>query len=123
MSDTRFFIFFATGLAALFSVNALATDQIICDSKIFKVAFAVGSDGYVSNMELTDMSANYFSAVLEITDMPKNRRHVSIEERRVDVKAVIDKKITNVFVINIRNGKGYIKLDSLKEEMTCDWDI
>ena len=123
MSDARLHIIFTTGLVALFSVNALATDQIICDSKTFKAAFAVGSDGYVSNMELSDMSEKYFSEVLEITDMPKNRRHISIEEQRVDVKAVIDKKIINVFVINIRNGKGYIKLDSLKEEMTCDWDI
>jgi hypothetical protein len=69
------------------------------------------------------LSEKYFSEVLEIADMPKNRRHISIEERRVDVKAIIDKQIVNVFVINIRNGKGYIKLDSLKEKMTCDWDI
>jgi hypothetical protein len=123
MSVTRLYVFFAIGLAMLFSVNAVASDQIICDSKTFKAAFAVGSDGYVSNMELSDLSKKYFSEVLEITDMPKNRRHISIEERRVDVKATVDKKIINVFVINIRNGKGYIKLDSLKEKMTCDWDI
>jgi hypothetical protein len=123
MSVARLFTLFATGLAELFSVNALATDQIICDSKTFKVAFAVGADGYISNMELSDISEKYFSEVLEITDMPKNRRHISIEEQRVDVKAVIGKKTVNVFVINIRNGKGYVKLDSLKEKMTCDWEI
>ena len=69
------------------------------------------------------MSEKYFSDVLEITDMPKTRRHISIEEQRVDVKTVIGKKIVSPFVINIRNGKGFIKWDSLKEEMACDWEI
>ena len=122
MSVARLYIF-STGLAALFSVNALATDQIICDSKTFKVSFAVGTDGYVSNVELSDVPGKNFAEVLEITEMPINRRYVSIGDKRVDVKAFIGMKNANALVVNIRCGKGYIKLDSLKEDMACDWDI
>lgn len=123
MRSARFSLFVAVGLISLFSMNAAATDQIICDSKTFKVAFAVGSDGYVSNMELSDVSEKNFAEVLEIADMPKRRRYVSIAEKRVDVKAFIGMKNANALVIKIRSGKGYIKLDSLKEDMACDWDI
>lgn len=123
MSVARFSLFVAIGLVPLFAMNAAATDQIICVSKTFKVAFAVGSDGYASNVELSDLSGKNFAEVLEITDMSKKRRYVSIADKRVDVKAFIGMKNANALVINIRSGKGYIKLDSLKEDMACDWGI
>lgn len=117
-------LFFAVFIITALSPRAaLATDEIICDSKTFKASFAVGSDGYVTIMVLSDSSAKYFSNVLEVTNMSKRNRHVFIPEKTVNVKAFLGKRNANRLTINIKNGKGYIELDSHKEEMVCDWDI
>lgn len=114
---------FAWMMAIIFSADALATDEIICDSKTFRASFAVGSDGYVAIMILEDKSGSFFSKVLEITNMPKENRQVLIPERAVDVKAFLKRKNASKVVVSVKNGAGYIKFNSHKEEMICDWDI
>ncbi len=107
--------------AALLSLasQAWATDDIICTSKSFVASLAVGSDGYVPSMVLSNSSVNFFSEVLEVTSLSK--RQVSISKRSVKIKAKLGMKSANKLVIMIEHGKGYIDLDSYREEMTCDW--
>jgi hypothetical protein len=102
-----------------FANQAWATDDIICTSRKFMASLAVGSDGYVASMVLANTSANYFSEVLQITNFA--RRQVSISDRAINVEATLGMKNANKLVISLERGKGYIDLDSYREEMTCDW--
>jgi hypothetical protein len=109
-------------LALFFSLatQAWATDDIICTSKNFKASLAVGSDGYVVSMVLSNTSGNYFPENLEITSLKK--RHVSIINRAVNIEAALELKSAKKLVIWLKRGKGYIYLNSYREKMTCDWD-
>lgn len=102
---------------------AWGTDQIICNSESFRASFAVGSDGYVTNMVLQDKSAKYFVEVLEIADMLKNHRRVSMTNNYVDVKAVLGKGNAMNLVILMTNGHGFIQLGARKEIASCDWNV
>lgn len=103
------------------ATDVWATDEIICQSAKFTVTFAVGDEGYVPSMVITNTSREYFSENLVITEL--KRRRVWIQSKSVDVEAALAMKDTNRIVIRIRRGKGFIRLNSLKERMTCDWDI
>lgn len=103
--------------------QVFASDEIICDSASFKTSLAVGSDGYVASVILSNPSRTYFHEILELTDLSKNKRHVSIATRSVDLEVMLGKKNANRFEICLRNGEGYVKLDGHREIMTCDWKI
>lgn len=102
---------------------AWGSDQVICNSRTFNVSFAVGSDGYVTNMVLSDKSKRHFPGVLEIDDMAAGHRHLSIRRRSIDVQADVGQPAAKKFVVFMKGGKGYVKLDADREAMTCDWEI
>lgn len=102
---------------------AWGTDQIICNSRTFNISFAVGSDGYVPNMALSDKSGRYFSDVIEISDMEADHRHVSIRSRSIDIRVTLGKPDSRNLVVFMKNGKGHVKLDARKETLTCDWVV
>lgn len=103
--------------------QALATDEIICDSANFKVSLAVGSDGFVASMILSNVSGEYFRKTLEVTEFSGNRRYASIEDRSLDIETSLGMKNAKKFRICIRNDYGYVWLDGHREEMTCNWEI
>src|SRR5574340_254356 len=78
---------------------AWGTDQIICNSRTFVVSFAVGSDGYVTNMIVSDKSKRHFPNVVEIDDMAADHRHVFIQPRSIDVWGDIGKPTSKKFVM------------------------
>lgn len=117
------FILAISWLAFFFTAPALATDEIICDSKSFKVSLAVGSDGYVASVVISNSSRAYFPEILELEDLLENRRHVSIHDRSVDLEINLGMKSANRFKICIKKGEGYVELDGHRESMTCDWKI
>lgn len=110
-------VFFS--ILLILSNQAKATNEIVCTSKQFNVSLAVGSDGYVASMVLTNTSAIYFSEALEITTLGK--RQVTIANKSVNIEATLEiKKVSKVRIL-LRRGKGYISVDTHREKMTCDW--
>lgn len=111
-------------LLSIISFNhAFASDEIICDSKSFNVSLAVGTDGSVVSMVLSDVSGLYFTKILEITNFSKDKRHVSMETKSVDVETKLDLNNASTFQICLANGAGYVRLGDYREMMTCDWEI
>ncbi|WP_303908951.1 hypothetical protein [Thiohalomonas denitrificans] len=102
------------------TTNALATDEIVCGSESFMVSLAVGTDGYVTSMILSDRSGDHFSDVLSITNFSDDSRHVNLAKQSVDIEALVDGK---EFRICLDNNNGFIQIDSYKEKMSCDWLI
>jgi hypothetical protein len=102
------------------TTSALATDEIVCGSESFVVSLAVGTDGYVTSMILSDRSGDHFSDVLSITNLSDDSRHVNLAKQAVDIEALVDGK---GFRICLDNNDGFIQINSYKEKMSCDWLI
>lgn len=110
-------------LVIFYTSPTLATDEIVCDSKTFKATLAVGSDGSVPSMTLSDSSGRYLSGVLGVTDLPKKSGSVSIQTQSIDLRVILrTKEGATELKICINNGEGHIVLGRHREKMTCDWE-
>lgn len=102
----------------------LATDEIVCDSKTFKATLAVGSDGSVPSLTISDSSGRYFSEAAVVSDLPRRFGSVSIQTKSIDLRASIrTKKGIIDLEICITNGEGQVAFDRHREKMRCDWEI
>jgi hypothetical protein len=112
-------IFILPGLVQV----ASASDQIICDSQSFKVSFAVGSEGHVSNMVLEGKTDRSFSGVREISALAERHRRIDILHRSIDVRTAPDAQLAAPVVILMQGGKGHIRYGARKEALVCDWVV
>lgn len=100
---------------------ARATDALVCRSNTYGAELAVGTDGTVASLVLSDETGKRVPQPTEVTALEPKHRTASFEHRSVDVEARTGLRGADRLVIRLEHGRGYVELGGDVEVMACDF--
>lgn len=103
----------------MYAPPAKATDEIVCKSKRFNLALAVGDNGFVASVVAADESGEAMSSPVTVERL--KTRYASVAKKTVRVEGWLPGNPSHRLVVKISRGQGWVAIGSRQEWATCDW--